>query len=215
MLWFFIYFLRTSLNVTDPASRANASSSRPDTILLSLELILLDGEGHLKQLLLLLGVCRLETGSNGRAWATAGVHDVLPVVVRGLVQQGLNSGLGEAPGAGIERFLLAPDDGLGVGVLVEILPQLLPREGVQLLDARNGDVVDVVLGAVLVQRGVHLAGTENDAVNLLVGLDGAGLVGGIRDDPVELGITRELLDVGAGDGVTQERLREEDDESYC
>ena len=29
MLWFFIYFLRTSLNVTDPASRVNASSLPP------------------------------------------------------------------------------------------------------------------------------------------------------------------------------------------
>lgn len=140
----------------------------------------------------------LETRGDGRAGATAGVHDMFPVVVLGVVQQGLDTRLGEAPCAGVEGLLLAPDDGLSVGVLVEVLLELLPREGVKLLDAREGDVIDLLLGAVLVQSGVHLSGAEDDAVDLIVGLDLAGLVGGVGDDPVELRVTGELVNVGAG-----------------
>jgi len=55
---------------------------------------------------------------------------MLPVVVFGVIEQSLDSRLGEAPCTGIERFLLAPDNSLGVWIHIEVLFQLLPWEGV-------------------------------------------------------------------------------------
>ena len=156
---------------------------------------------------------RLEARSDGGGGVAASVHDVLAVVVVGLVEEGFDAGLDEAPGAGVEGLLLAPDDGLGVGVVVEVVLELLPGEGVELLDAGEGDVVDLVVGAVLVEGGVDLAGAEDDAVDLLGGLDAAGGVLGVRDDPLEGGAgVGKVLDVGAGDWVAKEGLGEEDDE---
>lgn len=156
----------------------------------------------------------LETRSHRRAGVAAGVHDVLAVVVLGVVEQGLNARLSEAPGTGVERLLLGPDDGLGVGVLVKVLLELLPGEGVQLLNASEGDVVDVVLGTVLVESSPDLTAAENDSVNLLTGLENASLVLRVGDDPLEASVlTSEFLDVAAGQRVSEQRLGEEDDES--
>ncbi len=49
----------------------------------------------------------------------------------------------------------------------------------ELLDTGEGNVVDALLGTVLVERGIDLAGAEDDAINLLMRLDGALL--GARD----------------------------------
>jgi len=54
--------------------------------LLTLELVLLDGESHLEQVLLLLHVGGLETSGDGGTGVAASVHDVLPVVVLGVVE---------------------------------------------------------------------------------------------------------------------------------
>lgn len=156
----------------------------------------------------------LETGSHRRAGVAAGVHDVLAVVVLSVVEQGLNARLSEAPSTGVERLLLGPDDGLGVGVLVKVLLELLPGEGVQLLNAGEGDVVDVVLGTVLVESGPDLTTAENDSVNLLTRLENASLVLRVGDDPLEASVlASELLDVAAGQRVSEQGLGEEDDES--
>jgi hypothetical protein len=139
---------------------------------------------------------------------------VLTVVVVSVVEQGLNARLSEAPGTSVERLLLSPDDGLGVGVLVKVLLELLPGEGVQLLNAGEGDVVDVVLGTVLVESSPDLTTAENDSVNLLTRLENASLVLRVGDDPLEASVLpSELLDVAAGQRVSQQRLGEEDDES--
>lgn len=75
-----------------------------------------------------------------------------------LIQQGLDPGLREAPRARVEWLLLRPHDRLGVGVLVQVLAQLGPGEGVELLDAGDCDVVEGrVGGAVFVQGDVDLA----------------------------------------------------------
>jgi hypothetical protein len=92
----------------------------------------------------------LQSSCDTGTWVTARVHDVLAVMVLGLVQQGLKTRLGERPSTGIERLLLAPDDGLSVGVVIQILLQLLPREGVKLLYACDGSVFEALVGAVLV-----------------------------------------------------------------
>ena len=156
---------------------------------------------------------RLETRSDRGGGVAASVHDVLAVVVVGLVEEGFDAGLDEAPGAGVEGLLLAPDDGLGVGVVVEVVLELLPGEGVELLDAGEGDVVDLVVGAVLVEGGVDLTSAEDDALDLFGRADGALGMGRVGDDPLEPGAgLGEVLNVGAGERVPQEGLGEEDDE---
>lgn len=117
--------------------------------LLALQLVLLDGESHLQELLLLLVVQTLVTSGDRCTGATASVHDVLAIVMLGVIEQSLQARLDETPSTSIQGLLLAVDDGLSVGVLVEVLLQLLPGEGVQLLNAGKRDVVDLVIGAVL------------------------------------------------------------------
>lgn len=154
----------------------------------------------------------LEARSHRGTGVTSSVHDVFPVVVLGDVQDGLDTRLREGPRAGIERLLLAPDDGLGVGVAVEVLLDLLPWEGVELLDTGDGRVSDALVEAVLVQRGVDLAGTQDHALDVLW-LGGGAAVLGLGDDGAELGVADELVDGGAGERVTEEGFGEEDDES--
>jgi len=137
---------------------------------------------------------------------------MLAIMILRAVQEGLNAGLGVAPSASIKRLLLGPDDGLGVGIRIQVLAELLPREGMQLLDAGDGDVVEAVVGAVLDEGSIDLAGAEDQAVDLVVRLDGTRLVGRVGDDPAEGGLADELLDVRAGDRVAQEGLGEEEDQ---
>jgi len=79
--------------------------------------------------------------------------------------------LGEGPGTGVERFFLTPDDGLRVRVGIEVFLQLLPWEGVQLLDTSDRSVLEAVVGTVLGESCVNLARAEDDAINLLWLLD--------------------------------------------
>jgi hypothetical protein len=182
--------------------------------LLALELVLLDSESHLEEFLLLLGVDVLETSGDRGTGVSASVHDVLAGMVLSVVEQSLDTGLGEAPGTGVERLLLAPDDGLGVRVHVEVLLKLLPREGVQLLNAGESDIVDVVLRSVLFESGPHLTSAENNTLNLVRRLDNTSLMRRVGDNPLESGIlASESLDVAASKRVAEERLGEEDDES--
>lgn len=138
----------------------------------------------------------LETGGDGCAGVSASVHDVLAVVVIGVVEKSLDTGLNEAPSTGVEGLLLTPDDSLGVGILVKVLLELLPGEGVELLNTGQGNVVDVVILTVLGEGSPDLTTAENHAVNLLRSLDGASLVLRVRDDPLEASVlTGELLNV--------------------
>ena len=155
---------------------------------------------------------RLLASSDRSGRSTASVHDVLAVVVLGVVKESLEARLSVRPGAGVEGLLLGPNDGLGVRVLVEVLTELLPREGMELLDTGESDVVDLVVLAVLEESGIDLTGAENDTLNLLRGLDLTSLVSRVLKDPAEVSVVSELLDVGASDGVAEEGLGEEDDE---
>lgn len=191
------------------------SSRHEAASLLALELVLCDGEGIVKELFLFLLVRGLETSGDGSRRVTASVHDVLAVVELGLVEQSLDAGLGEAPGTGVQRLLLGPDNGLGVLVGVEVLLEQLPGEWVELLDTGNSNVVDVVVGTVLLQGSVDLTSAKNDTVNLLSRLDGASLMLRVRNDPLELRIrSGEIFNAGARKRVAQQGLGEEDDESY-
>ena len=160
--------------------------------LFALELVLGYAERNLQQLLLLLCMARLQTRGYTSAWVSAGVHNMLTVVVLSVVQQGLNSWLNERPGTSVKGLLLTPNDGLGIGVLVEILLQQLPWERIELFDTGNGGVLDVVVGAVLLERSVNLTGTEDNAIDCLWLVDG-GTVLWVFNNPFELRITGEVL----------------------
>lgn len=171
----------------------------------------MDGESILQELLLFLQVNGLETGSDRSTRSTAGVQDVATVVVLSSVQQGLNTGLGVRPGAGVKRLLLGPDDVLGIGVAVKVLLELAPGEGVELLNTGDGGVANAVGLTVLDKSGVDLTRAEDDTLNLLGLIDGHA-VGGVRDNALEVRVLSECLQVGTSNGVTQQCLGEEDNQ---
>jgi hypothetical protein len=181
--------------------------------LLALQTILVDSECFLKEVLFLLGVDGLETGCDGGAWGPTSVEDVATVVVLSLVQQGLNTGLGVAPSTGVQRLFLSPDNVLGVRVAVQVLLQLSPREGVQLLNTGDGSVADTIGLTMLDQGSIDLTSAQNDALDLL-GLVNGATVGRVRDDPPEVRVTGEFLNIGASNRMTEEGLGEEDHEGY-
>ena len=157
----------------------------------------------------------LQPSRHTRARIAPGIHDVLAVMMLRLIQQRLDARLGEAPRAGIQGLLLGPHDGLGVGVGVEVFTQLGPGKRVELFDAGDGGGGEVFVGgAVFVQRGVDLAGAEDDAVDFVVRFDCRVGVGGVGDDPLEVGVAGEVFDRGAGEGVAEEGFGKEEDQSW-
>ena len=173
----------------------------------------MDGKCIFKEFLLFLDVDGLETASHRRTRGTTSVEDVATVVVLCCVQQRLKTRLSEAPGTSVQRLFLGPNDVLGVGVAVEVLLQLSPGEGVQLLNTGDGGVADALGLTVLSEGSVDLTRAQNDALNLL-GLLNGGSVSVVRDDPLEVGVIGEGLDVRASNRVTEQSLGEEDDKSY-
>lgn len=134
-------------------------------------------------------------------------------MVFGFVKQRLNPWLHKAPSACVQRLLLAPDDGFGVGVHVEILSELSPRERVQLLNASDGGILEVVNVArsVFVQSSVGLTGTENDSVNLLWWRYRVAMLR-IRNDPLKVRVPCEVFDGRAGKWMAEKRFGEEQDQ---
>lgn len=139
---------------------------------------------------------------------------MFPVMMLGGIQQRLHPRLRKAPRSRVQRLLLRPHNRLGVLVHVEVFLELRPWEGVELLDARDGDLVFLVGGAVFVEGGVGLARAQDDALDFFGGGDGVVGVRGIGDDPLEAGVFGEFFDVGAGEGVAEEGFGEEEEEGF-
>ena len=154
----------------------------------------------------------LQPRRHTRAGIPPRIHDVFPIMMFRLVQQSLQARLRETPRTRIQRFFLSPDDSLGVGVLVEVLAQLGPGEGVQLFDAGDGGVFEFVLGAMFVEGDVDLAGAEDDAVDFFWRGDFVGFVGGVGDDPLKVGLAGEVFNGGASERVAEEGFREEENQ---
>lgn len=188
----------------------------PTTDLLPLQLVLLDRERDIQQLLLLPLMHGLQSRRDTSTRIAPRIHDMSAVMMFRVIQQRLDPRLREAPGPRIQRLLLAPDDGLCVRVAVQVFLQLPPGERVQLLDAGQGDLHALLAFglAVGVQGRVDLACAEDHAVDFFRGVDGAALVRGIPDQPLEVRVAGELLDVGARERVAEEVFAEEEDESW-
>lgn len=147
----------------------------------------------LQQIHLLLHMRALQPRRHASAGVPPRIQDMFPIMMFGLIQQGLDTGLSETPSAGVERLFLAPNDVLGVGVHVEVFLELGPGEGVELFNAGDGGVLVLFGGAVLVQGDVGLAGAENDTLDLFGRGDGM-VVFGVRDDPLEVRFAGEVFD---------------------
>ena len=190
-------------------------TSLSTTPLRTLQLILLNSERHLQQILLLLHMRSFQARRHTSTRRSPSIHDVLPVVMFRVIQQRLNPRLHETPRSCIQRLFLCPHNRLGIGVHVEVVLEILPGEGVELLDTCDGSRGDFVGGAVFVDSGVGLAGTDDDALDLFGRVDGVcfgalcdlwGFVGRVGDDPSEVGVAGEVFNVGASKRVTKERL---------
>lgn len=101
----------------------------------------------------------LQTRRDRGAGIATSIHDVLPVMILSIIQQSLNTGLSIAPSTSIKRLLLSPNDSFGIGVEIQIIPELLPREWVKLLDTSDSHIVNLLLSAILGQGCIDLAGT--------------------------------------------------------
>ncbi len=152
----------------------------------------------------------LQSSGHTGTWVSSSIHDVLAVMEFGLVQQSLNSWLGETPCPGIERLFLTPDDRLRIFVSVEVLLQLLPWEGVQLLNTGDGGVLEAIVGTVLVESGVHLTSAKNDSVNFIWLGDGLAMLG-VGNDPFELRVAGKFFNWRASNWMSEQGFREEDD----
>lgn len=121
------------------------------------------------------------------------------------IQERFDPRLREAPRPCIQGLFLTPHNGLCVRVRVEVVAKLLPGEWVELLDAGDCGVFQGwVRGAVFVEGGIGLAGAEDDARDVLVRIDLRRLVRGVGDNPLEMGLAREVFDGGAREGMTEE-----------
>lgn len=87
---------------------------------LTLQLPLHNSKRILQQIHLLLHMTRLQPCRHTRTRVPARIHDMLPAMMHGLIQQRLNPRLREAPRARIQRLLLAPNDRLGVLVHIQV-----------------------------------------------------------------------------------------------
>jgi len=135
---------------------------------------------------------------------------VSSVVMLCLVEKSLNSWLSERPGASVERLFLGPDDCLRIWIAVKILLELLPWEWVQLLNTSNGGVLDVVVGAVLVEGSIDLSRAQDDTFDVFGFVDCVTVLN-VLDNPLELRVTSEVLNGRTRKRMTKEGLGEEDD----
>lgn len=150
----------------------------------------------------------LSTGSNRCRRLSASVSNVGMLVVLGSLEGGVHSRLDVDPGTSVKRLLLSPADILKVGVRVQKLSDLLPREGVQLLDSDDSSLLVSKILSSLEESSPDLAGTEENSLDALLVVDGLAMLV-VLNDPLEVRLTNKLREVGLGHGVSQQVLREE------
>lgn len=96
----------------------------------------------------------------------------------------IQSWLYKAPATSVKRLLLSPDDFFHIWIFVQLVAELRPREGVQLLDANNNNIIDLVGFAVFDERSVNLTRT-NQETGTFRWIFNRGSVLGLRNQPLE------------------------------
>lgn len=127
---------------------------------------------------------------------------MLTIMMDRMVEQSLDPRLGKAPRARIQWLLLRPNNVLGIRVLVEVLLELSPGEGVQLLDTGDGCIFYLLFRAMFVQCRINLPGAKDDSLNLVVVIEFSAVFG-ILNDPLEMGLSGKVLDWRASNGMTK------------
>jgi len=102
----------------------------------------------------------LHSSRNAGAWGSTSVLDMLCTVVFSLTEDSFQSGLHKGPGTCIERLFLCPNDLLKIGVFLKLVTNMGPREGVELLDTSDSNIVDSAGGTLLHKGSINLARTE-------------------------------------------------------
>ena len=116
-----------------------------------------------------------------------------------------------SPSTIVDRFFLTPVSG-GIRVTVEMRSDHVVRERGKLFDTRNGDILDATFLTFSEESEVDLSGTE-DVSNDFFGSDETFRFS-FGDVSLEVGIGTELFEGRARLRVTEEVLREEDDEGF-
>jgi hypothetical protein len=157
-------------------------------------------------------VLLLRSGGDRRRRGTTSEVDATGGVVLSLAHGRLNTGLNVGPRSVVDRLLLHPVSGR-VGVAVEVRGDEVVGEGRELLDTRDGNVLEAALFALGEEGVVNLTRAE-DVANDLFGR-GEAFRFRLSDVTLEVRIRAELLDRRASLRVTKEVLREEDDEGLA
>lgn len=111
----------------------------------------------------------------------------------------------------VTHLLLGPDGG-GIGVLVEMRRQQVVRQGRNLLDPRNGNVVDLAVFTLLEELEVDLARAQDMTLDL-VGRDEV-LGVGFGQVSLEGRLADKLVEARLDERMTEKRFREEDDQLW-
>ena len=108
---------------------------------------------------------------------------------------------------------MTPYDGLGVRVHIQILLELLPWEGVELLNASDCGSVKLLTSAMLVKGSINLTGAEDYAFNLCRFFDGLAMLR-IWDDPLKMRFASKVLNVGTRQGMAKQKLGKEENKCW-
>lgn len=140
-------------------------------------------QGTLYELLLLDSMHLLNTRRSGSTRSPANIRRSHTIAMR-FGEHSVDAVADEAPGTSIIRLLLSPDYTLGIGICLKVRACLFPGEGMQLLDARDGNVAESQCLPLLGEGIVDLARAQNYPVNL-ARISNAGPMGGIGNDFLE------------------------------
>ena len=98
---------------------------------------------------------------------------------------------------------MTPYNVLCIGISIKVLLELRPREWVELFDASNGYILELLACSVLGEGGVDLSGAEDNTFNL-VGIFNRLAMLGIWENPLKVGNTNEILNVRPSDWMSEE-----------
>lgn len=151
---------------------------------------------------------RLRASSNRCRWVSTSVTKGQTLVSIGLGQGGANTWGHVGERTHVQWFLLTPNQVFDTWVAVQGVTQLGEWEWMHLFDLENSSLLVTDGGTLLVQSGVDLTGAKDNTLNASLFVDGLTQLL-VVDDPLEVGLTGKLRQLGFGQWVSQQRLGEE------
>lgn len=149
-------------------------------------------ERGVEELFDFLFVLGLASSSNGAGWSPSSIVRVLALVVLCLVGGSVDARADVAPCTVVHWLLLAPEK-ISVGVLIKVGCQEIIREGRNLLNTADGDILDTLLFTLLEKSVIHLASAKNVPLDLFRSDEEVGL--DLWDVALEVGLANHLREV--------------------